>query len=58
VDQRDGSTGPGIGERVVVKDPDSGRRIAMVIAVVTLVLFAALWLTIDSNAFSSVHGAP
>jgi hypothetical protein len=42
----------------VVRDPDRGRRLAFVAALVALVLFAVLWLTIDSNTFSSVHGAP
>ncbi|HEU5306446.1 MAG TPA: hypothetical protein VFW97_03905 [Acidimicrobiia bacterium] len=41
-----------------MRDPDRGRRLAFVAALVALVLFAVLWLTIDSNTFSSVHGAP
>lgn len=41
-----------------MKDPDSGRRLTVVVVVIALVLFGLLWLTIDSNAFSSVHAAP
>jgi hypothetical protein len=31
---------------------------ALALALVALALFAVLWLTIDSNSFSSVRGAP
>lgn len=37
---------------------ETGRRVAALLALSALLLFAALWLAIDSNIFSSVHGAP
>jgi hypothetical protein len=41
-----------------VRDSESGRRIAVLIVLAALVVFALLWLTVDANTFSSVHGAP
>lgn len=40
-----------------MRDPDSGRRVAVLLLIVAAVLFALLWLAIDSNVFSSAHGA-
>jgi hypothetical protein len=42
----------------VARGRDGGRGLALVMFLVAAVLFALLWLTIDSNLFSSVHGAP
>jgi hypothetical protein len=41
-----------------VTDPASGRGTALVLVAVAIALFVLLWLTIDSNLFSSVRGSP
>ncbi len=41
-----------------MKGSGSERRMAILLVVVTLVLFAGLWFAIDLNVFSGVRGAP
>jgi hypothetical protein len=41
-----------------MRDPDGGRPMSLVLVLWALFFFALLWLAIDSNMFSSVHGAP
>ena len=41
-----------------MRERDSGRRTTFVVILLALALFVMLWLAIDLNTFSSVHGAP
>jgi len=42
----------------VAKRPETGWWVTGLLVLSALVLFALLWLTIDSNMFSGVSGAP